>query len=53
MKAEVGFANRKPARPAAAASTEFAWSATELSRASSSGENQVKALQSSPMKIRG
>ena len=49
----VGSAKEKPAAEAAVASRELSRSAVWLSRDSSAGENQVKALQSSPLKMRG
>ena len=49
----VGLAKEKPAAEAAAARRLLSRSAVWLSRDSSAGENQVKALQSSPLKIRG
>jgi hypothetical protein len=51
--AEVGLAKLKPAAAAALEMREFSRSAVASRRASSVGENQVRALQSSPLKIRG
>ena len=49
----VGLANEKPRAEACADSLLLSRSAVWLRRVSSSGENQVPALQSSPMKMRG
>ncbi len=49
----VGLANEKPLLVAWVAVLLLSRSAVELRRDSSVGENQVAALQSSPLKIRG
>ena len=49
----VGFANENPLALACAEVLLFSRSAVALSRVSSAGLNQVAALQSSPLKIRG
>ena len=49
----VGLANRKPAAAAWAAVVALIRSALAFSRDSSLGLNQVSALQSSPLKMRG
>ena len=53
MNRLVGLANPKPWVAAAVARRELSRSAVWLSRDSSAGENHVKALQSSPLKMRG
>ena len=50
---DVGLTKVKPAFEAAVAVFELSRSAVALRRDSSVGENHVKALQSSPLKMRG
>jgi hypothetical protein len=49
----VGLAKEKPAPTAEVARRELSRSAVWLRRDSSAGENHLKALQSSPLKMRG
>ena len=53
MKRLVGLAKAKPLAVACAEVLLLSRSAVALSRDSSVGENQVQALQSSPLKMRG